>query len=118
MTDTSPAAKVILRALVDALRASARILERALSDIEKAEKSRATQAAIRSPASKSNAETPPSRPRRLVTVADASRILQVSRSTIYRLISDRDLPVVKIGRSTRIEEEALERLIDPTRRPG
>jgi excisionase family DNA binding protein len=44
---------------------------------------------------------------KLLTVNEAAEFLQVSRATIYNLINQKNLPFVKIGRSTRFSESAL-----------
>lgn len=43
----------------------------------------------------------------ILTVADAARILRVSPDVVYRLLADRTLPGVRVGRSWRIPEESL-----------
>lgn len=51
----------------------------------------------------------------IVSVAEAGRLLAVSRNHVYRLIANRELPVVQlaIGRSlTRIRVRDIEALID------
>lgn len=50
---------------------------------------------------------------RLLTIKEAATALRLSRSTIYQLIGNKQLEVVKIGRSTRVPasriDEAVER---------
>jgi excisionase family DNA binding protein len=46
----------------------------------------------------------------LLRVADAARLLSVSRSTMYQLVASGQVPVVRIGRSIRIPRAGLERL--------
>lgn len=48
---------------------------------------------------------------RLYTVADLCEYLQVSRSTVNRLVSDGKIPVVKIGGSIRFSPAAVERFV-------
>lgn len=43
----------------------------------------------------------------LMTVPEAAELLTVSESTVWRLIRDGRLPVVRIGRSTRVRETDL-----------
>ena len=47
----------------------------------------------------------------LLSIADASRLLNVSEKTISRMVSRGELPVVEIGRSRRIEMQALRHFI-------
>jgi excisionase family DNA binding protein len=64
-------------------------------------------------------ETPPEATpgrRRLIPVADAASYLGVSRATVERLVLRGDLPVVKVGGSTRYELGDLDRFIDTNRR--
>ena len=48
---------------------------------------------------------------KLLTVADLCAFLQVSRSTVNRLVSDGKIPVVKIGGSIRFSPAAVERFV-------
>lgn len=48
---------------------------------------------------------------RLLSLDEASDKLNVSRSTVYRLLGSGHLHAVKIGKSTRILESAVEQLI-------
>jgi excisionase family DNA binding protein len=48
---------------------------------------------------------------RLLGVAEVSRMLGVSRATVYRLVGSGDLPVVKIGDRTLFRPSDLEALI-------
>jgi excisionase family DNA binding protein len=47
----------------------------------------------------------------LLTVADVAELLQLSSRTIRRLIADRKLAVVRIGRAVRVRAEAVEALL-------
>lgn len=47
----------------------------------------------------------------LVSVSEAAEALSLSRSKVYLLIAARQLAVVKVGKSTRIERQELERFI-------
>jgi excisionase family DNA binding protein len=51
------------------------------------------------------------RPQRLLPVADAADYLGVSRATVERLVHRGELPIVKIGGSTRYDVEDLDRYI-------
>ncbi len=58
------------------------------------------------------------RPRRagtnadLLTIDEVADVLRVSRSTIYRLLAERSLGFVSIGRRKRIRREQLEAFLD------
>ena len=43
----------------------------------------------------------------LLTVADAARALAIGRTTMYELIRDGSIPVIHIGRSTRVPVDAV-----------
>ena len=43
----------------------------------------------------------------LLTVADAARALAIGRTTMYELIRDGSIPVMHIGRSTRVPVDAI-----------
>jgi len=49
---------------------------------------------------------------RLFTVEEASKILRVSKKTVYRWLKSGVLPYCKLGKSIRIKEEDLEALIE------
>lgn len=52
----------------------------------------------------------------LVTLKDAGRLLGgIGQTTVYGLLKKRELPCVKIGRSTRIELAAIHAFIDRQR---
>jgi excisionase family DNA binding protein len=48
---------------------------------------------------------------KLVTVTEAAQRLSLKPATIRKMIFQRRVPVVKIGRSVRIKEEDLEAII-------
>lgn len=48
----------------------------------------------------------------LLTVCDAARRLAVSEPSVWRLIRANQIPVVRIGRSTRITDHAVDRFIE------
>ena len=54
-------------------------------------------------------------PRLLVTIPDAGRALAVGRSTVYELISARELETVHIGRACRVTIESLEAYVERLR---
>jgi excisionase family DNA binding protein len=59
---------------------------------------------------------------RLLTIAQAARYLNVSRAQMFRIAKAREVPVLKIGRLSRVRPEALEeyigRLDTLSRSPG
>ena len=48
---------------------------------------------------------------RLLSIAEAQRVLGVGRTTIYRLIGEGQLPAVKVGRRTLISESQVQHFI-------
>ena len=60
-----------------------------------------------------NTATPaPEATPKLVTIPDAARMLSISERSAWRLVSTGELSSVKLGRSTRITVESIERLIE------
>ena len=49
----------------------------------------------------------PGRPRYL-TVEEVAGVMRVSKMTVYRLLHSGDLPGVRVGRSFRVPQDALE----------
>jgi excisionase family DNA binding protein len=49
---------------------------------------------------------------RFLTVGEVSRLMRVSKMTVYRLIKAGELPAVRVGRSYRIREEDVGRFLD------
>lgn len=47
-----------------------------------------------------------------LSIKDASGLLGLGRTTIYRLIGDQDLETVKIGNRTLIKTESIKRLLE------
>jgi excisionase family DNA binding protein len=47
----------------------------------------------------------------LLTVVDAAHRLSISRSKLYELLADGELPSVRIGRTRRIATSALEEFV-------
>jgi excisionase family DNA binding protein len=60
----------------------------------------------------SGPNSPPTSGRPLLTVAEVVATLNVSLRTVRRLIKDKKLSIVRVGRSVRIRPEALEAFID------
>ena len=60
----------------------------------------------------------------LLTIVDAARHLGISRSKLYELLADGELPSVRIGRTRRIAMSALEEFVadhtdrEPARSPA
>lgn len=54
----------------------------------------------------------------LLTVEEAAERLQIGRTAVYELIRRGRLPVVKIGRLTRVRPEALEAFCRATEKEG
>ncbi len=48
---------------------------------------------------------------RFVTVSEVADLLRVSRMTVYRLIDQRSLPAIRVGRGYRILEEDVHRYL-------
>lgn len=44
----------------------------------------------------------------LLTVREAAALLRISRNSMYELVSRRELPSIRLGRSIRIPRHALE----------
>lgn len=42
------------------------------------------------------------------TVADVARYLRMSKSKVYRLVKDRELPVARIGKTLRFRKDLLD----------
>lgn len=48
---------------------------------------------------------------RYLTVAEVAEVMRLSRMTVYRFVQRGDLPAVRVGRSYRVPEDALERYL-------
>jgi excisionase family DNA binding protein len=48
---------------------------------------------------------------KLFTIDEACQHLSISRASLYRLIQNHEIACIKIGRSSRISEQALERFV-------
>lgn len=44
---------------------------------------------------------------RFLTVAEVAGVMRVSKMTVYRLVHDGRLPAVRVGRSFRVQEQAV-----------
>jgi excisionase family DNA binding protein len=49
---------------------------------------------------------------RLMTVAEAARYMGVAEGTVRRMVAGDKLPIVRIGRATRIDRLKLDKLLD------
>ena len=47
-----------------------------------------------------------------LTVAEVAEIMRVSKMTIYRLVHSGELPAVRVGRSFRVHEKAVNDYLD------
>ena len=45
---------------------------------------------------------------RFLTVAEVARMMRVSKMTVYRLVHGGTLPAVRVGRSFRVPEQAVQ----------
>jgi len=50
-------------------------------------------------------------PPRFMTVAEVAEVTRVSRMTVYRMVHAGELPAVRVGRSFRVPEAAVQQLI-------
>ena len=48
---------------------------------------------------------------RFLTVAEGAELMRVSKMTVYRMVHAGELPAVRMGRSFRVPQVAVERLI-------
>lgn len=56
---------------------------------------------------------------KFLTVAEVATLMRVSKMTVYRLVHSGDLTAVRVGRSLRVPEDAVnEYLRDAFRRPA
>ena len=51
-------------------------------------------------------------PARLLTIPEAAAALRISRSSVYQLIRDKHLEIIKIGRSTRVPAFAIDGVVE------
>jgi len=45
---------------------------------------------------------------RFLTVAEVAGVMRVSKMTVYRLVHNGELPAVRVGRSFRVPEQAVQ----------
>jgi excisionase family DNA binding protein len=45
---------------------------------------------------------------RFLTVAEVAAIMRVSKMTVYRLVHSGEMPAVRVGRSFRVPEDAVD----------
>jgi excisionase family DNA binding protein len=45
---------------------------------------------------------------RFLTVAEVAELMRVSKMTVYRLVHNGELPAVRVGRSFRVPEDAVD----------
>lgn len=45
---------------------------------------------------------------RLLTVAEVASLLRLSKMTVYRMVNSGALPALKVGRSVRVPEQAVD----------
>jgi len=45
---------------------------------------------------------------RFLTVAEVAEIMRVSRMTVYRLVHSGEMPAVRVGRSFRVPQDAVD----------
>jgi excisionase family DNA binding protein len=45
---------------------------------------------------------------RFLTVAEVASIMRVSKMTVYRLVHSGEMPAVRVGRSFRVPEDAVD----------
>lgn len=50
---------------------------------------------------------PPLAEVKLLTVAEVATVMRVSKMTVYRLVHSGELPAVRVGRSYRVDEQAV-----------
>ena len=55
-------------------------------------------------------ETQPSP--RFMTVSEVAAVMRVSKMTVYRLIHAGELPAIRVGKSFRVPQEAVNHLLD------
>lgn len=48
---------------------------------------------------------------RFLTVAEVADLLRVSKMTVYRMVHSGDIPAVRVGRSFRVPQAAVEELL-------
>ena len=51
---------------------------------------------------------------RFVTVAEVASLMRVSKMTVYRLVHSGELPAIRVGRSFRVPESAVNNYLQAT----
>lgn len=49
---------------------------------------------------------------RFMTVTEVAELMRVSKMTVYRLIHGGEMPAIRVGKSFRVPEAAVQQLID------
>lgn len=49
---------------------------------------------------------------RFLTVAEVASIMRVSKMTVYRMVHNGELPAVRVGRSFRVPQDAVNAYLD------
>jgi excisionase family DNA binding protein len=52
---------------------------------------------------------------RFLTVAEVAEVMRVSKMTVYRLLHSGEMPAVRVGRSFRVPQDALDHYLAPAR---
>ncbi|WP_448062132.1 helix-turn-helix domain-containing protein [Cellulomonas hominis] len=52
---------------------------------------------------------------RFLTVAEVAEVMRVSKMTVYRLLHSGEMPAVRVGRSFRVPQDALEQYLRTAR---
>ena len=55
---------------------------------------------------------------KFLTVAEVAAVMRVSKMTVYRLVHGGELPAVRVGRSFRVPEDAVNEYLRKTLLPG
>jgi excisionase family DNA binding protein len=59
------------------------------------------------PSNKNDPEHPGLSEVRFLTVAEVATVMRVSKMTVYRLVHNGELPAVRVGKSFRVPEQAV-----------
>ena len=49
---------------------------------------------------------------RILTVAEVAKVMRLSKMTVYRLVHSGELPAVRVGRSFRVPETAVNEYLE------
>ena len=69
---------------------------------------RVSKGAVNMPADKNEPEHPGLQEVRFLTVAEVAAVMRVSKMTVYRLVHNGELPPVRVGKSFRVPEKAVD----------